>query len=433
MCLADVESRSSSANSQPCELALTHSPRGAVSSEWAAIARHSTPGSIPLTATVQSESRRSNHSEEARSCKPGHLSVIRANAPQQESEAALDDALDIALHTTQGPDPCEYDSTHPQRVGESCSAFADGALAVVATSASHESDIPPVTECSPTDAAGGVALPEPIRRPRRPPKVQPAKRRRQARTTHGATAVSGEEVPTHKRRKVAASDGIRRSAQSAVSPAQKRRTRASEQGAACRSASASYSGVDQVTNYADASFEEWPLPDAVLQRIQTNDRATLQLQFTWAMPCASHTSPDAGSMVQSPVLPGARRDRGTRTRARAIDIMDRGAERIGASNTSGENNIFAVARLLARWKTGTYFLEWADGTTSWEPKRNILDRRMIDDFETTYRGFNAGIDVLASRTRKGRQQWRVHWHGRPPVEDCWVDGRLMDPTKVEKV
>lgn len=26
------------------------------------------------------------------------------------------------------------------------------------------------------------------------------------------------------------------------------------------------------------------------------------------------------------------------------------------------------------------------------------------------------IDVLASRIRKGRQQWRVHWHGHPPAE-----------------
>jgi hypothetical protein len=51
----------------------------------------------------------------------------------------------------------------------------------------------------------------------------------------------------------------------------------------------------------------------------------------------------------------------------------------------------------------------------------------MDDFEATYRGFIAGIDVLGSRTWKGRQQWRVHWHGRPAAEDRWVDGKLMDP------
>ena len=58
---------------------------------------------------------------------------------------------------------------------------------------------------------------------------------------------------------------------------------------------------------------------------------------------------------------------------------------------------------------------------------------MMDDFEATYRGFNAGVDVLGSRTWKGRQQWRVHWHGRPIAEDRCVDGELMDPARVEKV
>jgi hypothetical protein len=58
---------------------------------------------------------------------------------------------------------------------------------------------------------------------------------------------------------------------------------------------------------------------------------------------------------------------------------------------------------------------------------------MIGDFEATYRAFDAGIDVLASRIRKGRQQWLVHWHGRPNLEDCWIDGRLMDPARVAKV
>ena len=58
---------------------------------------------------------------------------------------------------------------------------------------------------------------------------------------------------------------------------------------------------------------------------------------------------------------------------------------------------------------------------------------MIDDFEATYRGFDEGIDVLASRARKGKQQWLVHWHGRPARENSWVDDGLMDPTRVGKV
>lgn len=78
-------------------------------------------------------------------------------------------------------------------------------------------------------------------------------------------------------------------------------------------------------------------------------------------------------------------------------------------------------------------MEWVDGFTSWEPKRNILDRQMMRKFEDTYRGLDEGIDILASRTRKVKQQYRVHWHGRPAREDGWADERLVNPTRIGKV
>lgn len=135
----------------------------------------------------------------------------------------------------------------------------------------------------------------------------------------------------------------------------------------------------------------------MLQRIQVNGRATLKLQFTWATSCASHTTPNAGPTAQPSVLPSTRRPRGAGTRASKTESTNRGTERLDSSNTSEESDIYAVSRLLARWKRGSYLLEWADGTTSWEPKRNILHRQMIGDFGATYRGFDEGIDVLASR------------------------------------
>jgi hypothetical protein len=236
---------------------------------------------------------------------------------------------------------------------------------------------------------------------------------------------------------VAASGGLGCGAQSALRPAQKPRTRASDQSISRRSAEASAGagapppGEDQATDHADASYQEWPLPDAVLQRIQVNGRAILQLQFTWATPCASHEAPAAMPTAQLPEIPGTRRGRGASTRASKRPTSNGGIGRADSGNTDGETDIHIVARLLARWKRGTYLLEWADGSTTWEPKTNILDRQMIDDFEATNRGFDAGIDILASRPRKGRQQCRVHWHGRPAAEDCWVDRELMDPARVE--
>lgn len=369
-------------------------------------------------------------------------SVVHENTTQPDSETTPDDALDTALHTALRLDPYENDWVQPERENESRSASADGALVDVAASASHEADIPPVEGCghvmegSPADLGGGVTPPEPIRPPRtRLPKSQSARRRRgRASTTHSVvTAASDEERPTYKRRKVAASSGLGRGARSALSPAQKPRTRASGEGTTRRSSGASSLDEDRTTDHVNASYQEWSLSDAVLQRIQVNSRATLQLQFTWATPCASHTAPAARPAAQSSELTGTHRGRGASTRASKRPTSNRGLERADSGNTGGENDVHIVASLLARWKRGTYFLKWADGTTSWEPKRNFFDRQMIDDFEATYRGFDAGIDVLASRTWKGRQQWRVHWHGRPVAEDCWVDGKLMDPARVEKV
>jgi hypothetical protein len=445
MHLTDAESRRSSVTNRRSKSVPIHNPPGALAPERAAAARYSTSDPISPTTTVRSESRQPSHSEEARSCEPNYLPVHHENTPQPEAETTPDVARGTALNTALGPDPYENDLAQPERENEPHLASADGAPADMAISASDEAKSPRaegfdhVMQGSPTDPGGDVAVPEPIRRLRtRPPKTQPAKRRRRASTTHSVTATSDEEVPTYKRRRLVA-PGLWCGAQSALRPAQKPRTRASDQSTGCRSAGTSAGAgalppnEDQATDHADASYQEWPLPDAVLQRIQVNGRAILQLQFTWATPCASHEAPAATPTAQLPETPSTRRGRGASTRASKGPTSNGGTERVDADDRDGENDIHIVAKLLVRWKTGTYLLEWADGSTTWEPKRNILDRQMIDNFEATYRGFNAGIDVRASRTRKGRHQWRVHWHGRPVAEDCWVDGELMDPSRVEKV
>jgi hypothetical protein len=39
---------------------------------------------------------------------------------------------------------------------------------------------------------------------------------------------------------------------------------------------------------------------------------------------------------------------------------------------------------------------WEDGSYSWEPERNMLNQNMVDDFEATYEGLSAGIDIGVS-------------------------------------
>lgn len=140
-----------------------------------------------------------------------------------------------------------------------------------------------------------------------------------------------EDVRGYKRRKVAGSLGLRRQAQPNVTSARKPRTRIFEQ-KTDRSVDISRFEREQAPNHADTSYQEWPLPDAVLQRILVNGRAILQLQFTWAASCASHITPEVGSMLQplaEPRMHRNRQHRHTRTRVSETDSMNDKTERLG--------------------------------------------------------------------------------------------------------
>jgi hypothetical protein len=440
----DAESRGSSVSRRCSTSAPICNLPDVLAPERAATARNSTSDPTSPTATIRSESRQPSRSKEARSCEPVYFPAVE-NTQQPEFEATPDVAqCTTALHTALEPDPYESDSPKPEREEESHLASANSIP--LATSLTHEVEVPHaedfghVMQGSPANARGGGAIPEPIQQLRkRPPTTQPAKRRRRADTTHSATVTGDSEVPIYKRRKVAASGGLRSGAQPTPKPAQNPQTRASDQSTSRQSAGAGGgagalpSDEDEAIDHVDASYQEWSLPDAVLKRRLVNGRAILQLQFTWATPRASYESPAATPTAQLSEMSSTRRGRGTSVRADKGPTSNGGTERADADDRDGEDDIHSVERILARWKRGRYFLEWTDGSTSWEPKRNILDQQMMDDFEATYRGFDAGIDVLASRTRKGRQQWRIRWHGRPAAEDRWVDGELMDPARVVKV
>ncbi|KJK73324.1 hypothetical protein H634G_11522 [Metarhizium anisopliae BRIP 53293] len=48
-----------------------------------------------------------------------------------------------------------------------------------------------------------------------------------------------------------------------------------------------------------------------------------------------------------------------------------------------------------------------------------MDKGLLDRFETSWQGFDAGVDVLGARLRAGKLQRLLHWHGRPSKEDTW--------------
>lgn len=134
-------------------------------------------------------------------------------------------------------------------------------------------------------------------------------------------------------------------------PAQKPRTRASDQSTDRAGAGADAGSPppdeDSAADRVDASYQEWPLPDAVLQRIWVDGQAILQLQFTWATPCASHKAPAVMSTAHLLKMPNTHCTHFANTQASKGPTSNSGIERADSSETDGGNTIHTVARLLA--------------------------------------------------------------------------------------
>ena len=93
---------------------------------------------------------------------------------------------------------------------------------------------------------------------------------------------------------------------------------------------------------------------------------------------------------------------------------------------------YPVDCLLGRWGANSFFVKWLDGTYTWEPRENILDDELIEAFEESYKGFHLGVEVLRTRIRDGKREYRLRWAGRPRAEDWWVAEKDMSPELVEK-
>lgn len=198
---------------------------------------------------------------------------------------------------------------------------------------------------------------------------------------------------------------------------------------------------------AIASYEEWQLSDTVLKCVREDGTATFQLQFACAITTCTGHSPQV-------VEASLKKDRPARleidpqiTTEIEYEITGQGdASYLVDDRRNSQNlkpaslpdgaairpDIYQVECILARWGKNTFLLKWSDGTTGWEPRRHVLDRQMIRDFEEGYRGFDKGVDVVGTRTRAGKRQYLVRWHGRPVREESWVDEKKLNPKRLEQ-
>ncbi|KAG9249962.1 uncharacterized protein F5Z01DRAFT_433426 [Emericellopsis atlantica] len=258
--------------------------------------------------------------------------------------------------------------------------------------------------------------------------VRPFGKRASVRSEAGSS--DEDEAPARKRQKATRSARLGRGAKPKPRPARDPRLRAS------KSTSKQSSDRPVVSNSQSedafiASYQEWSLPDATLKCVRDNGKATFQLEFSWETPCVAHAAQDS-SRSSAPLLSRKARNPKTNTVAHTSREVTEDSPEESHPGKAGDVGIYSVKRMLARWKRGFYFLQWSDDTTGWEPKRNILDKEMLRDFEKTYKGFDEGIDVLNSRTWAGKCQYLLHWHGRPPSEDSWVAESLMSPDAIDR-
>ncbi|XEV04772.1 hypothetical protein FSHL1_010059 [Fusarium sambucinum] len=110
--------------------------------------------------------------------------------------------------------------------------------------------------------------------------------------------------------------------------------------------------------------------------------------------------------------------------------VDRDDTRGCCQEDISQEEAYSVDCLLGRWGKDLFYLRWLDGSHGWEPRENILDDDLLRQFEESYRGFKDGVEVLRTRTRNGKTEYRLHWDGRPKCEDWWVTEKEMHPELV---
>ncbi|KAK8071921.1 hypothetical protein PG996_005269 [Apiospora saccharicola] len=90
-----------------------------------------------------------------------------------------------------------------------------------------------------------------------------------------------------------------------------------------------------------------------------------------------------------------------------------------------EQDIWQVEKLLAKWKQGRtvwYLVKWQgfeNKDNSWEVTVNISPE-MVKDFDASFQGNDAGVELIDKRLRNGKSEYLVKWLGRPQKENSWL-------------
>lgn len=96
-------------------------------------------------------------------------------------------------------------------------------------------------------------------------------------------------------------------------------------------------------------------------------------------------------------------------------------------------DIYRMDCFLTRWRQHTFLVKWPDATTTWEPRKHIIDKKELSKFEEHWQGLDAGVDVLEVRLRAGKRPHLLHLHGRPSKEDTWVDEKYLSANLLGRI
>ncbi|KFY96757.1 hypothetical protein V500_02307 [Pseudogymnoascus sp. VKM F-4518 (FW-2643)] len=136
------------------------------------------------------------------------------------------------------------------------------------------------------------------------------------------------------------------------------------------------------------------------------------LPFTSTLPATADSDKAAHGSVLS-TTPEYRED---------MAVQQRSGSRVESSPVAidAKERTWEVEVLLAK-STVWYLVKWEgfpNEHNTWQKRRDISSD-LIDEFEATYQGNFAGVQLLKKRERRGEIEYLVKWKGRPEVENSW--------------